>query len=141
MIDVVDAIGSGLPVPEVDAVSRPFFEALDRGEFVLQRFPDGRWQHYPRPPELYPVDGRPDFQAASGHGEVHTFTIIRQSGVPYHKARLPYVVAIIETAEGVRLMGNVTDVPVDDVTIGMPVQVYGVRVAEGLALPFWRRRG
>ncbi|SDH50866.1 Zn-ribbon domain-containing OB-fold protein [Pseudonocardia oroxyli] len=137
-VDVVDAIDTGLPVPEVDGVSRPFFAALDRGEFVLQRFPDGTWQHYPRPPEMYPPDNRPDFAPASGRGTVHTFTVIRQMGVPYFKERLPYVVAIVETEEGVRLMGSITDVPVDEVHIGLEVEVYGVRVAEGLSVPFWR---
>jgi uncharacterized OB-fold protein len=142
MIEVIDAIGSGIPVPETDSDSAPYFAALARGEFVLQYIPNEGWQHYPRPALLYPESAQPEFRPASGLGQVHTFTIIRQHGVPYFKHRLPYVLAIIELTEGVRMMGNVSDIEPGDVQIGLPVELYAMKVAEDIAIPYWRpRRG
>jgi len=36
----------------------------------------------------------------------------------------PYIVALIELAEGVRLVSNLTDIDPGDVRAGMPVEVY-----------------
>ena len=69
---------------------------------------------------------------------MHTFTIVRQNGEPPFRDQLPYVVAMIELDEGVRMMGNVTDCPVERVRIGMPVEAYAVECGDGLAVPFWR---
>lgn len=138
MIEVRTATADSLHVPQVDDDSRPYFAALARGEFVLQWLPRSGFQHYPRPAALYAADNQPVWKPAAGIGNVHTFTIVRQHGIPYFKERIPYVVAIIELPEGVRMMGNVTDLPADEVTIGLPVQLYAVQVAEDIAVPFWR---
>jgi uncharacterized OB-fold protein len=69
---------------------------------------------------------------------VHTFTIVRQNGEVPFKDQLPYVVAMIELDEGVRMMGNVTGCPVESVRIGMPVEAYAVECGDGMAVPFWR---
>lgn len=138
MIEIRTIPSGELHVPQVDAVSRPFFAALARGEFVLQWIPRSGFQHYPRPAALYAPDNQPEWRSAQGVGVVHTFTIIRQHGIPYFRDRTPYVVAVIELPEGVRIMGNLTDVEVDTVRIGMAVQIYAVVVAEDLAVPFWK---
>ena len=49
---------------------------------------------------------------------------MRQYGGPGFKDELPYVVAMIELDEGVRMMGNVTDVDAESVRIGDKVQVW-----------------
>ena len=45
----------------------------------------------------------------SGRGTIHTFTVIRQYGMPPFRDELPYVVAMVELPEGPLIMGNVTD--------------------------------
>lgn len=138
MIEVISDYESELHVPQVDDDSRPYFAALARGEFVLQWLPQTGYQHYPRPATLYPADNKPEWRPAAGHGLVHTFTVIRQHGIPYYKAMLPYVVAMIALPEGVRMMGNVTGVDPEQVQIGLEVEMYVVRIAEELGIPFWR---
>ena len=51
---------------------------------------------------------------------------------------LPYVVAIVELEEGVRMMGNVTDCDPESVEIGMEVEAYAVLADEKLGIPYWR---
>ncbi len=62
-------------------------------------------------------------QPVSGRGTVFTFTVNRH---PYNPAvPLPYVIAIVELEEqvGIRFTTDLVDVAVDDVSIGMPVEV------------------
>ena len=51
------------------------------------------------------------------------------------KARLPYVVAIVELDEGPRLMANVLGNAVDQAGIGKRVKVTFEAVSEEVALP------
>jgi uncharacterized OB-fold protein len=67
---------------------------------------------------------------ASGRGTVFSFTIVRQAIHPTFSANVPYVVADIELEEGPIMTSNVTDVPVEEVRIGMPVEVWFDNEAE-----------
>ena len=128
------------PVPGPDDCERPFFEAAARGELIFQRCRDcGHGQHYPRA-VCTACGSDPEWSTVSGQGTVHTFTIVRQNFAKPFKAELPYVVAIIELPEGVRMMGNVTGCSPDEVQVGMPVEAYAVVFEDGLAVPFWRTR-
>jgi hypothetical protein len=58
--------------------------------------------------------------------------------MPPFADELPYVVAIVELPEGVRMMGNLTGCAVEEVGVGTKVEAYAVEFEPGLALPFWR---
>ena len=120
------------------ALDRAFFEAAARGELLHQRCAacDHR-QFHPR--LLCTACGADvEWATASGRGVVHTFTIVRQNGEAPFRDQLPYVVAMIELDEGVRMMGTVSGCPVENVRIGMRVEAYAVECGDGLAVPFWR---
>ena len=119
-------------------LDKHFFESAARGELLYQRCPAcGHRQFYPRL-LCTACAGTPEWAAASGRGSVHTFTIIRQNGAQPFKDLLPYAVAMVELEEGVRMMGNVTGIPVEQVKIGLRVEAYAVECGDGLAVPFWR---
>ena len=126
------------PAPRPDGVSRPFWEAAGRGELLIQCCPAcGHRQFYPRP-VCTRCGADPEWEQASGRGVVHTFTVVRQFGGAPFRDLLPYVVAMIELEEGVRMMGNITDCAIEDVEIDMAVEAYAVRTEDGLGIPFWR---
>lgn len=128
---------AGRPVPRPDDLSTEYFGAADRGELLYQECTScGNRQLYPRL-ACTNCGAEPVWRTASGRGVVHTFTVVRQSGPPFNQF-LPYVLAVVELEEGPRMMGNVTDCDPADVSIGLPVVAYGVRVEEGLAVPFFR---
>jgi uncharacterized OB-fold protein len=126
------------PVPAGDPVSSHYWAEAAEGRLVIQYCPScGQRQFYPRA-MCTACGGTPEWEQASGRGSVHTFTIIRQQGAKPFRDELPYVVAMVKLEEGPMMMGNLTDCPVDDVSIDMAVEAYVVEAAEGVGVPFWR---
>ena len=126
------------PIPDPDPGERPFYEAADRGELVYQRCPAcDHAQFHPRP-LCVSCGGDPEWATASGRGTVYTFTVVRQNHASPFREALPYVVAMVELEEGVRMLTNVTGCAPDDVHVGMAVEAYAVALGNGLAVPFWR---
>jgi uncharacterized OB-fold protein len=70
------------------------------------------------------------YMVASGRGSVFSFTIVRQAIHPTFSAQVPYVVADVELEEGPIMTSNVTDCPVEEVRIGMPVELWFDNEAE-----------
>jgi uncharacterized OB-fold protein len=71
----------------------------------------------------------------SGKGEVYSFIIVHRRYHPAFAADIPYVVAIIEVEEGLRMLSNVIGCKPDAVRIGMPVEVSFEDVSPEFALP------
>ncbi len=63
---------------------------------------------------------------------------MREALNPAWKDDLPYVVAIVELAEGPHLMSNVVGLPVEDVHVGLPLQVCFEPIDQDFVLPKFR---
>lgn len=125
------------PSPE----SAPFWAAAARHELVLPYCePCARHFFYPR--VLCPACGSRSvgWRAASGRGTLHTFCIQYRSGLPGFADAGPFVTALVELAEGPRLMSLLVGVPPDPAVIRceMPVEVAFVDYADGGSLPVFR---
>ena len=57
----------------------------------------------------------------AGRGKVVTYTIIHEAPAAFDMMK-PYVLAIVELEEGVRVTSQVVDCELTDVKIGMPVE-------------------
>ena len=126
------------PLPQPDNVSAHYWAEAARGVLAIQRCAAcGQAQFYPRA-LCARCGGDTAWEEASGQGTVHTYTVIRQNLAPPFAALGPYVVAMVELAEGPRMMSNVTHVDPDDVRVGLAVTCYAVRVRDDLGIPFWR---
>jgi hypothetical protein len=73
----------------------------------------------------------------SGRATVHTFTVNHQPWIPGFPP--PYVVAIVEMDDqpSVRLTTNIANCRIEDVKIGMPVQVVFEEREDGIFLPLF----
>ena len=112
------------PLPRVDEESRGFWEALVRHELYVQRCRAcGTTRFYPRAVCTACPGGDTEWVRASGRGTVYSFTVTHQNQAPGFREELPYVLAIVELDEGVRLMTNVVGCAPEAVRIGMPVEV------------------
>jgi uncharacterized OB-fold protein len=96
-----------------------FFEALKSGVFRIQRCSAcSRHVFYPR--VLCPHCGSPRLAwvDASGDGTVYSTTVVRRKA----DAGGDFNIALIDLAEGVRMMSRVDGAAPDAVRIGMPVK-------------------
>ena len=76
---------------------------------------------------------------ASGRGRVHSWTVAHHPFHPGFKEELPYIVAIVDLEEGVRMNAQMRGVTPDEMRIDLPVQVIFERTKEGLTLPAFVR--
>jgi len=127
------------PLPRVDEESRGYWEALARHQLYFQRCRDcGTKRFYPR--ALCPrcLSSSTEWVRASGRGAVYSFTVTHQNQAPGFREELPYVLAIVELDEGVRIMTNVVGCAPDAIRIGMRVEVVFDDVTAEITLPKFR---
>jgi uncharacterized protein len=126
--------------PEPTPITRSFWEATARGEFLVQRCRAcGAAQFYPRVSCL--SCGSQDLadEVASGRGVVHAFSVARRPTTPRFTGLEPYVVAIVELEEGPRVTTNIVGVDPDRVRVDMAVEVCFEPVGDdGIAVPVFR---
>ena len=74
---------------------------------------------------------------APKEAEIFSFTVVHHASHPAVEEKLPYVVGILtfEGLDGVRLVSNVTDIPTDQVHIGMKVKLWWDDIGEGVYVP------
>jgi uncharacterized protein len=111
-------------LPRIGDDNRHFWTGGADGELRFLRCQTCRtWIHPPSPVCPSCLGRELAVEAVSGRAEVASFTVNHQPWYPGLDP--PYVVAIVELPEqaGLRLMTNVVNCAVDDVRIGMPVQV------------------
>lgn len=131
---------SSLPRPDVEGEWKPFWDATARGELLIQECAScHKRQFYPRAICTY-CGAEPVWLKASGFGTVYTFSVIRQNLVQPFREMLPYVLAMVDLDEGVRMMTNITDCNLEDVAIGLPVEVHMIEARAGIWVPYWRPR-
>jgi uncharacterized OB-fold protein len=130
------------PLPRIDEESRGWWEALKRHELYVQRCRACRTPRLP-PRAVCPACLSSDVEwvRASGRGTVYSFTVTHQNQAPGFREALPYVLAIVELAEGPRIMTNVVACAPDAVRVGMPVEVVFDDVTPEVTLTKFRPLG
>jgi uncharacterized OB-fold protein len=128
---------TAFPAPVRTPVNEPFWDGVERGELRLQHCPDCGLVNFPprvRCPDCF---AELDWRAASGEGTVYSFGVVRRPNRPdVFAERLPVVLAVVELAEGPRLVSNVRCEP-DEVAVDDDVSAVFVDVAEGVTLPLF----
>ena len=75
---------------------------------------------------------------SSGRGEVYTFTIIEKAGIGAFAEEVPYILALVQLEENVRMMSNIIECPLEKIRIGMKVEVVFEDITEEITLPKFR---
>lgn len=124
------------PVPHPSDLSAPYWKSLRDGVLSLQRCAGcGRFRHYPRLVCANCYSLEVDWVAASGRGEVHSWTVAHHAFHQGFAGDVPYVLVTVELEEGVRALGRLRGIPASDIRMGLPVQFAVDRRDDGLALP------
>jgi uncharacterized protein len=111
-----------------------FWEGVAAHRLLIQRcLQCGELRHPPRPmcPRCNALDW--DSVESSGRGTVYSFVLPRHPRYPGFDD--PHIVVLVELDEGVRLVSNLCGIDPDDVTIGMPIEVFYDTFDDGLVLP------
>lgn len=99
------------PVPT--PLTAPYWEGCAARELRLQHCAACAAHYFPpqiRCPRC--LGDQVTWQAVSGRATLHTY-VINNRPAPGFEDRVPYVVAIVELAEGPRMMTNVVDCPAE----------------------------
>jgi uncharacterized OB-fold protein len=129
--------GYAKPLPAIDEENKPFWDYAKKHELRMQKCPECGKIYYP-PSSLCPHCQsweKSEWVKLSGKGQVYSFIVARRATNPAFAKEVPYVVAIIETEEGGRLISNVIGVKPEDMRVGMPVEVVFDDVTEEVTLP------
>ncbi|RIL06460.1 MAG: hypothetical protein DCC71_06535 [Proteobacteria bacterium] len=122
---------------DLDALAAQFYAHCAEGRLHFQRCTTcGAWRHLPR--HACAACGSPEWEwsPSTGRGRVFSWTVTHQA--PWPGLPTPYVVAVIEMEEGVRLAAGLRGVAPEQLCLDLPVEVELVRVSDDAAVPFFR---
>ncbi|MEV0414436.1 OB-fold domain-containing protein [Streptomyces sp. NPDC050448] len=134
------------PRPVVNRDNQGFWDGVADHKLLIQRCTACATLRFPWLPGCNACASLDwDTVEASGAGTVFSYVVMHHPPFPAFTAHEdaaaaagPYAVALVELAEGVRMVSNITGVPYDKVRIGLPVQLEFLRVDEDLELPVFR---
>lgn len=125
------------PLPEFRPETKPYWDGCKNHELLLPRSKEtGEVFFYPR--ALSPGEDMSEnleWVPASGKAKVWTYAIHHMGPSKAYKGDPPYVVALVELDEGVKMMTNVVDCDPHDVHVGMEVEVVFDDVTDEVTLP------
>ncbi|GHF04919.1 DNA-binding protein [Amycolatopsis deserti] len=122
--------------PVISRDTEFFWDGTKAGELRIQRWGD-TLRHPPGPmPPDGDLDAKPDWIVASGRGTVYSYVVHHRPAVP--GKQLPFVIALVELEEGVRMLGELVGADPAEVHIGLPVTATFLKVDDDLTLPAWR---
>jgi uncharacterized OB-fold protein len=100
-----------------------FWDGLREQKLLIQRCKScSALRHPPRPmcPKCNSLEW--DTLPSSGRGVVYSWVMPQHPRFPFFE--YPYIVVLVELAEGVRLVSNLCGIAPDGVRVGMPVEVF-----------------
>ncbi len=121
--------------PSASRDTKFFWDGVNAHELRIQQRADGSLQHPPLPALWQDKQAPIDYVVASGKGAVFSFVVHHAPKVPGRT--LPFVIALVELAEGVRLLGELRNVDPTQVEIGMPVRATYLDFPESDTGPAW----
>ncbi len=127
------------PLPLIDAETEPFWRAAKERRLSIPRCLDcGKHHFYPRVLCPHCHSERLEWVDVSGQGTIYSFTVARKPAGPAFAAEVPYVIALVDLADGPRMMTNIVTATPDAVRIGDLVEVLFEDIAPEVTLPKFR---
>ena len=125
-------------VPGHSELTRPYWEQARAGRLVVQHCAacDRIW-HPPLPGCPHCRSADVGWREVSGTGTVYSCTVVRHPTHAAFAGQVPYVVAIVELAEGPRLVTGIVGCAPEEVRVGMAVRACFRPVADGITLPYF----
>jgi uncharacterized OB-fold protein len=109
--------------PTVSPDSEFFWTGLRENRLLIQRCRGCRALRHPARPMCPACNSLEwDTVESTGRGTVYSYVMPQHPPMPLME--YPYIVALVELDENVRLVSNLRDIAPADVEVGMPVEVF-----------------
>ena len=128
------------PQPKINAFmeTKPFWDAAKQNKLVIQYCKDtGKAQFFPHPVSMATGRRNLEWREVSGKGQVYSWTVTN-SPWPGHEDRVPFLCALVELDEGVRMLTNIVECKPEEVKVGMPVEVTFEDATPEISIPVFR---
>ncbi len=130
------------PLPTISGETKPYWDSARRGQLMIQKCDScAEYQFYPRGICANCWSNDIKWHQASGKGTVWTFTVTYQNRTPGFAEDVPYVLALVELEEGVRMFTNIVECEPRHVKIGMAVEVTFVQANDQISIPYFKPAG
>lgn len=127
-------------IPVADALSKPFWDAINQKKLIIQKCDKGHLQYPPKP--KCPNCGSETLQwvEAKGRGHISCFIVIEDGRLDRRKPDQPYNMALITLDEDpkINFYSNLPGTPAYKVPVGAPVEIVFEEVAPGQLIHEWR---
>jgi uncharacterized OB-fold protein len=139
MARLMTSAGPRFDLPTIEDESRPFWDAAREGRFLIARCHDcGKPHHYPRPFCPFCWSENVQWEQASGKATLYTYSVVYVNDLPPFKERLPYVAAVVDLAEGPRVMTNIIGCEPADLRIGQALEVCFEALTPEITAPMFK---
>ena len=131
------------PLPYADAETKPYWEWTKKHELRMQRCADCGELRFPPGPMCPSCNSmRDEWVPMRGTGTIYSWIIVHPPVLPAFADDAPYAVVLVQLDDDpvLRLVGQVIDVPNDELAAGMALEVVFDDVTPEVTLPKWRRR-
>jgi uncharacterized OB-fold protein len=119
-----DTLTIAREAPPSRTFSKAYWDGTREKKLLLQYdTKSGRYQFYPRPTGVATGHRALEWREVSGKGEIFSYTIARRTREPF-RGHEPFLIVLVTLDEGVNVMANMVDCPLDEIKIGLRVKPY-----------------
>ena len=124
------------PVPLVNNWARPFWNATREGRLIIQKCMDcDKHIFYPRMACPHCFSDNIEWVEALGKGKIYSYTVVESNPPSPFLPDLPYVIAVIDLEEGVRMLSNIVECDFDLLACDQAVEVTFEKLNDDFTLP------
>lgn len=126
-------------LPQPDLETQPFWDAAREGRLLIKRCTTcAKFHFYPRPFCPYCWSENVEWVHASGRATLYTWSVVYRNDLPPFPERVPYVAAVVDLAEGPRMMTNVVECDFDALSAGMDLEAVFYPTSEDVTIVQFR---
>lgn len=126
-----------MPIPDPETIE--YWEACKDHKLVIQKCAHcHKFRFYPQNICPFCESNQFEWIEASGRGHIFSFSVIYRTATKAFANHAPYILALVELDERVRMMSQIIEATPDNIKIGQRVEVVFKDLTEEITLPFFK---
>ncbi len=130
------------PIPVPDALSQPFWDAVNERRLVVQNCTACNRMQYPPEPRCARC-GSPQYlewREVKGRGRIQGYCVMHDSRIMQLQANQPFNIAVIELEEDpdIKFLSHLPGTPPDEVPVGATVELVFEELEPGRLIHEWK---